>query len=447
MPLGIVTCVGGQTANNLAPKLARVNVRILGTKGEDVDRAEDRVKFSSLLDKLNIPQPPWAKFTSIEEAKRFAEHLGYPVIVRPSYVLGGSVMKVAWSHRQLEDFLKRAAKVTRDYPVTVSKFVSGAMEVEVDGVCDGERVLIGAVIEHLEPAGIHSGDATMTIPAQRLSKQHIEKVKDYTRKIARELKIVGPFNIQYLVKGLELSVIECNLRASRSMPFVSKVKGINLMDYAAKTLLGMKIEDVDEKIVSHVGVKTPQFSFMQVDGADPILGVEMKSTGEAACLGENFYEALLLAYTAVGLKVLRSGFSGNVFVSVSTDLRKEEIEPLIRQLLWLGYNIYCTPGTAKYFKSRGLNAKILYKISERKEPNVLSYIVNRKIDLIINIPETERLEVFQSVLDDEYAIRRKAVEMGIPVITVPKILEEIVKGMGRVSKFNIKSLQEYHQIR
>jgi len=447
MPLGIVTCVGGQTANNLAPKLARVNVRILGTKGEDVDRAEDRVKFSSLLDKLNIPQPPWAKFTSIEEAKRFAEHLGYPVIVRPSYVLGGSVMKVAWSHRQLEDFLKRAAKVTRDYPVTVSKFVSGAMEVEVDGVCDGERVLIGAVIEHLEPAGIHSGDATMTIPTQRLSKQHIEKVKDYTRKIARELKIVGPFNIQYLVKGLELSVIECNLRASRSMPFVSKVKGINLMDYAAKTLLGMKIEDVDEKIVSHVGVKTPQFSFMQVDGADPILGVEMKSTGEAACLGENFYEALLLAYTAVGLKVLRSGFSGNVFVSVSTDLRKEEIEPLIRQLLWLGYNIYCTPGTAKYFKSRGLNAKILYKISERKEPNVLSYIVNRKIDLIINIPETERLEVFQSVLDDEYAIRRKAVEMGIPVITVPKILEEIVKGMGRVSKFNIKSLQEYHQIR
>lgn len=443
-PQGIVTCVGGQTANNLAPKLAKAGVRILGTKGEDVDRAEDRVKFSSLLDNLNIPQPPWAKFTSIKEAKRFAERIGYPVIVRPSYVLGGTIMKVAWNQWQLEEFLRRAAKVSKEYPVTVSKFISGAMEVEVDGVCDGEHVVIGAIIEHLEPAGIHSGDATMIIPSQRLAKHHIEKIKDYTKRIARELRIVGPFNIQYLVKGLEVSVIECNLRSSRSMPFVSKVKGINLMDYAARALLGIGIEDMDEKYVPHVGVKTPQFSFMQVDGADPILGVEMKSTGEAACLGENFYEALLLAYTAVGLKAIKQNPGGNIFVSVGNDAEKEAIEPLIRQLLWLGFNIYCTPGTAKYYNSRGLNVKTLHKVSEKVEPNVLTYIVGRRLDLIINIPGTERLESFQSILDDEYAIRRKAVEMGIPVITVPKVLEEIVKGMRRVKEFNIKSLQEYH---
>lgn len=445
-PLGVVTCVGGQTANNLAPKLAKANVRILGTRGEDVDRAEDRVKFSALLDTLKIPQPAWAKFTSIDDAKMFAEKIGYPVIVRPSYVLGGTVMKVAWNQWQLEEFLKRAAKVSKEYPVTVSKFIRGAMEVEVDGVCDGEHVVIGAIIEHLEPAGIHSGDATMIIPSQRLTAYHIEKIKDYTRRIARELRIIGPFNIQYLVKGLEVSVIECNLRSSRSMPFVSKVKGINLMDYAAKALLGIGVEDLDEKKVSHVGVKTPQFSFMQVDGADPILGVEMKSTGEAACLGENFYEALLLAYASVGLKMIKPNPGGNVFVSVGNDIERETVEPLIRQLLWLGFNIYCTPGTAKYFNSRGLNVKVLYKVSDRREPNVLTYIVNRKLDLIINIPGAERLESFQSVLDDEYAIRRKAVEMGIPVITVPRVLEEIVRGIRMVKEFNIKSLQEYHQL-
>jgi carbamoyl-phosphate synthase large subunit len=203
---------------------------------------------------------------------------------------------------------------------------------------------------------------------------------------------------------------------------------------------------LDEKIVPHVGVKTPQFSFMQVDGADPILGVEMKSTGEAACLGENFYEALLLAYAAVGLKMIKPNPGGNVLVSVGSDEERESIEPLIRQLLWLGFNIYSTPGTAKYFNSRGLNVKVLYKISERREPNVLSYIVNRKLDLIINIPGTDRMESFQSILDDEYAIRRKAVEMGIPVITVPRVLEEIVRGMRMVKEFSIKSLQEYHQL-
>ena len=443
-PVGVVTCVGGQTANNLAPKLSEAKIRILGTEGENVDRAEDRVKFSSLLDRLDISQPKWAKFSSIQEAKKFAEDIGYPVIVRPSYVLGGAVMKVAWNHYQLEEFLKRAAKVTKEFPVTVSKFVSGAMEVEVDGISDGANVLIGAVIEHLEQAGIHSGDATMIIPSQRLSSFHIKKIKDYSRNIARALKIVGPFNVQYLVKGYEVSVIECNLRASRSMPFVSKVKGINLMDYAAKALLNIGIEDMDDVNVPYVGVKTPQFSFMQIDGADPILGVEMKSTGEAACIGDTFYEALIKASIAVGLKIPTLNSKGNIFVSAGTDMKKAEIEPLIRRLLWLGCNIYCTPGTAAYFKDRGLKVNILNKVSDKIEPNILSYIVNRRIDLVINIPEPKNVEEFESIMEDEYVIRRKAVEMGIQVVTVPSVLEELLKGISSVKELKVKSLQEYY---
>jgi carbamoyl-phosphate synthase large subunit len=443
-PVGVVTCVGGQTANNLAPKLSRANIRMLGTEGENVDRAEDRVKFSSLLDSLDIPQPKWAKFSTIQEAKRFTEDIGYPVIVRPSYVIGGAVMKVAWNHYQLEEFLKRAARVTKEYPVTVSKFVSGAMEVEVDGISDGTNVLIGAVIEHMEQAGIHSGDATMIIPSQRLSSFHIKRIKDYSRNIARALKIVGPFNVQYLVKGYEVSVIECNLRSSRSMPFVSKVKGINLMDYAAKALLNMGIEDMDDVSVPYVGVKTPQFSFMQIDGADPILGVEMKSTGEAACLGDTFYEALIKASIAIGLKIPTLNSKGNIFVSAGTDTKKAEIEPLIRQLLWLGCNIYCTPGTAEYFKEKGLKVNVLNKVSDKIEPNILSYIVNRRIDLVINIPEPKNVEEFESIMEDEYAIRRKAVEMGIQVVTVPRVLEELLKGISSVKELKVKSLQEYN---
>ncbi|MGD0328823.1 MAG: carbamoyl-phosphate synthase (glutamine-hydrolyzing) large subunit [Nitrososphaeria archaeon] len=444
-PIGVVTCVGGQTANNLAPKLSDANIKILGTTGENVDRAEDRVKFSSMLDSLDIHQPKWAKFSSIQEAKRFAEDIEYPVIVRPSYVLGGAVMKVAWNHYQLEEFLKKAAKVTREFPVTVSKFVSGAMEVEVDGISDGNNVLIGAVIEHLEQAGIHSGDATMVIPSQRLSSFHLKRIKDYSRNIARALKIVGPFNVQYLVKGYDVSVIECNLRASRSMPFVSKIKGINLMDYAAKALLNMGIEDMDDVSVPYVGVKAPQFSFMQIDGADPILGVEMKSTGEAACIGDTFYEALVKASIAVGLKIPTLSSKGSIFVSAGTDMKKAEIEPLIRRLLWLGCDVYCTPGTAAYFKDKGLKVNVLNKVSDKKEPNILSYLVNRKIDLVINIPEPKNVEEYESVMEDEYVIRRKAVEMGIQVVTVPKVLEELLKGISSVKELKVKSLQEYYQ--
>ena len=278
-PEGLIASVGGQIPNTLAMKLAHSGVKLLGTAAEDIDRAEDRSKFSELLDKLDIPQPPWSKLASIEGAKLFAEKIGYPVIVRPSYVLSGSAMRVAYDETSLENFLKLAAKVSRDHPVVISKFIVGAKEVEADGVSDGETCLIGAVIEHIENAGVHSGDATMTIPPQTLSPEILKKVEDATQKIVKALKIKGPYNIQYLVKDDEVSVIECNLRASRSMPFVSKTRGVNLIELATLAMLdrkfGMALKSCELPPIKHVGVKVPQFSFMRLSGADPVLGVEM----------------------------------------------------------------------------------------------------------------------------------------------------------------------------
>ncbi|RJS80005.1 ATP-grasp domain-containing protein, partial [Candidatus Bathyarchaeota archaeon] len=263
-------------------------VRLLGTSGESIDLAEDRSKFSALLDRLGIPQPKWSKLTTIEDAERFAEGIGYPVLIRPSYVLSGYAMRVAYSRRELREYLELAASVSPEHPVVISKFVEGAKEVEVDGVSDGEETLIGAIIEHIEQAGVHSGDAVMSIPPQTLSTDVIEKIEEYSRAIAKALKIKGPFNIQYLVKNGEVSVIECNLRASRSLPYVSKTRGINLIEISTAIMLGKKLRDLGIKEpppILHVGVKVPQFSFMRLSGADPILGVEMLSTGEAACLG------------------------------------------------------------------------------------------------------------------------------------------------------------------
>jgi len=442
-PIGIVACVGGQTANNLAPKLSEVGVKILGTRGEDVDRAEDRAKFSALLDSLGIPQPPWAKFTSVDEAKEFASRIGYPVLVRPSYVLSGTAMKVAWNSKQLENYLYRAAKVSKEYPVVISKFITNAMEVEVDGVSDGVNVVIGAIIEHIEPAGIHSGDAIMVIPPQRLPEELMNKIKEYTYRIVKALNVKGPFNIQYLVRNNVVYVIECNLRASRSMPFVSKVKGLNLMKYAARAILDLSIDGVNDPKIPYVGVKAPQFSFMQIDGADPILGVEMKSTGEVACIGWSLHEALMMASQAVGLKIPNP--KGSILVSVGTDEFKEEMLPVVKELQSLGYNIYCTPGTASYFRSRKLPVKTLYKVSEKREPNILSYIINRRIDLVINIPATARIEEYENVMMDEYIIRRKAVEMAIPVITTVSVAKELVKGLN-IKNYTVMSLQEYHKI-
>ena len=351
-PFGIVCCVGGQTANNLIPKLDKCGARILGTAATDLDRAEDRAKFSDLLDKIGISQPKWIEVTSYENAAEFALE-NYPVIVRPSYVLSGAAMRVIYSPKQLEYFLRNASEVSPDHPLVISKFIQNAKEAEVDAVSDGKNVLIGAIIEHVEKAGIHSGDATMRIPAEGLSSEVQSKIIDYTQRIAKALNIVGPFNVQYIVKAGDVLVIECNLRASRSMPFVSKMNGVNLLDAGAEAVLGNSIEDYLKvrPPAFKVGVKVPQFSFMQLEGADPLLGVEMQSTGEVACFGENFFDAYCKALASSGYKI---PMDGNVLISVGgTELKRRTLNS-VRKLAEMGYKIFATEHTAEFLSKHGL---------------------------------------------------------------------------------------------
>ena len=447
-PIGVIASVGGQIPNNLALKLAKSGVRLLGTPGESIDLAEDRSKFSALLDRLGIPQPKWSKLTTIEDAERFAEEIGYPVLIRPSYVLSGYAMRVAYSRKELREYLELAASVSPEYPVVISKFVEGAKEVEVDGVSDGEETIIGAIIEHIEQAGVHSGDAVMSIPPQTLSINIIGKIEEYSRAIARALKIKGPFNIQYLVKNGEVSVIECNLRASRSLPYVSKTRGINLIEVSTAIILGKKIKDLEIKDpppIQHVGVKVPQFSFMRLSGADPVLGVEMLSTGEAACLGENLADALSKALEAVEFTLPKPG--GSVLITVGGDEMKRRIIPVARVLKSLGFRIYATEHTAEALRRAGLNSiTVLHKVKEpEKKPNILDYLLNRKIDLVINMPLTNASNSYEDILEDEYTIRRLAVEFNIPVVTTLELASALV----RVLKYRahsepvIRSLNEY----
>jgi len=429
--IGIVCCVGGQTANNLIPKLAEVGVKILGTSSENLDRAEDRAKFSDLLDKLEIPQPKWIEVTSVENAREFARD-NYPVILRPSYVLSGAAMRVIWSEHQLQDFLDEAAEVSPDHPLVISKFIQNAKEAEVDAVSDGENVLVGAIIEHVEKAGVHSGDATMRIPAEGLSQESQVKILDYTTRIAKGLAIKGPFNVQYIVKGSEVLVIECNLRASRSMPFVSKMTGINLLDVGAQAILGRGIESFlkpSRPPAFKVGVKVPQFSFMQLEGADPLLGVEMQSTGEVACFGDNFFDAFCKALGASGYKI---PMKGNVLISVGGTELKRKTLTAVRKLAEMGYSINATEHTAEFLTKHGLeNVTILYKMMERdRKPNISDYLAERKIDLIINIPSSLAAEKFAEMQEDDYKIRRKAVELGIPVLTNVENIDVFVKGLA-----------------
>ncbi|MEM0240199.1 MAG: carbamoyl-phosphate synthase (glutamine-hydrolyzing) large subunit [Candidatus Nezhaarchaeales archaeon] len=446
-PLGVVACVGGQTPNNLAPKLERLGIKILGTAGEDVDRAEDRAKFSKLLDELGIPQPPWAKFSSIEEAEEFARKVGYPVLVRPSYVLSGAAMRVAWTPKQLREFLLKATSVSPEHPVVISKFIEDALEVEVDAVSDGETTIIGAVIEHVERAGVHSGDAIMVIPPQRVSPQTIRTIKDYTKRIAKALRIKGPFNIQFLIKDGTVYVIECNLRASRSMPFVSKVKAINLMKLASYPLLGEKMpwSGSEEPPPIAVGVKVPQFSFMQLEGADPVLGVEMQSTGEVACFGESFTDALYKALLAAGFKIPNN--VGNILITVGGVELKKKILPLAKGFKALGFNILATEHTAEFLMEEGFNdVKVLYKVSEpTRKPNIMDAILNREVDLIINIPASITLDKYAEMLRDEYIIRRKAVELGIPVVTTLEMAYALLKVVSwrMLNNPTVYSLNDY----
>jgi carbamoyl-phosphate synthase large subunit len=428
-PTGIVTCVGGQTANNLTPKLAKNGIRIIGTSSEDVDRAEDRAKFGQLLDTLGIKQPAWRQFTHLTEAKEFAEMVGYPVLVRPSYVLSGAAMKVVWAEQQLERFLTDATNVNPEHPVVISKFLQDAAEVEVDAVSDGKDVLIGAIIEHIDNAGVHSGDAMMSIPPWRLDRHIMETVTDYSVKIGRALNVKGPLNIQYLVKDEQVLVIEANVRASRSMPFVSKFAGVNLINLAAGAMLGKslpaKAKDLWLK-KSGFGVKVPQFSFMQLEGSDIVLGVEMQSTGEVACFGNTFYDALSKAYVAAGYSL---PLTGSVLITIGGQKNKEKLLPLISMLASMNYKILATEHTAEFMENNDVkDVQLVHKISEPdRKPNIADLLYERKLDFIINIPATSTLEKYVGMLQDEYLIRRKAVEMGVPVLTTVESASSFIK--------------------
>ena len=449
-PLGIITSVGGQIPNNLAMKLKNAGINILGTSAEDIDLAEDRSKFSALLDQLNILQPSWSKLTSIASAKRFAEKIGYPVLVRPSYVLSGSAMRVAYDENLLESFLKLAAKVSRDQPVVISKFMDKAKEVEVDGVSDGETCIIGAIVEHIENAGIHSGDATMSIsvPPQTLSLLIQNKIEEVTHKIVKALNIKGPFNIQYLVKDDTVYVIECNLRASRSIPFVSKTRGVNLIELATLAMLNKKFNKLPTcnlPPISHVGVKVPQFSFMRLSGADPVLGVEMLSTGEVACLGENFADAFSKAIQSAQFRIPPKG--GSVLITVGGEEPKRRVVPIAKDLEKLGFKIYATKNTAKVLQKSGLRkVSVLHKVKEiSARPNILDYLQERKIDLVINVPMGQKKNNISAVLTDGYIIRRQAVEFNVPVITNLELALALIKVLKQREHNGetIRSLNEY----
>lgn len=427
-PKGVITCVGGQTANNLTLDAAKRGIKILGTSADNVDRAENRSKFSAELDKLRIRQPKWQEFTSIGDARLFADAVGYPVIVRPSYVLSGAAMKVVWSQNELKTYVKEAADVSPDHPVVISKFMLDSLEVDVDGVADGTDVVIGAIVEHIDSAGVHSGDAMMCIPPWRLNNHIIDTITEYTKKIALTFDVKGPFNLQFLVNDGQVYVIELNIRASRSMPFVSKLVRTNLISLAARAILGKPLSQIPEsrwRNIDIYGIKVPQFSFMQLDGADIALGVEMQSTGEAACFGNSFYDALSKGLVSVGYHMPESGAA---LVTVGGVHNKERLIPAVAKLKDLGFQIMATEHTAEFISEHIGPVQTVHKISEpERKPNIADLLYERKIDFILNIPSTSTLEKYVGMLEDEYQIRRKALELGVPVLTTVELADSFVK--------------------
>ena len=445
-PKGIITCVGGQTANNLTPGLAQHGIDILGTSAHDVDRAEDRSKFSAELDKLHIQQPRWQAFSNLNEAKTFAQDVEFPVIVRPSYVLSGAAMKVVWSQEQLKTYVKNATDVSPDHPVVISKFMLNSLEVDVDGISNGKEVVIGAIVEHIDSAGVHSGDAMMVIPPWRLSNKIIEIINEYTKKIALTFNIRGPFNLQFLVHDEHVYVIELNIRASRSMPFVSKLVKLNLISLASKAILNKPLPKIPEnkwQKITNYGIKVPQFSFMQLEGADIALGVEMQSTGEAACFGNSFYDALSKGLTSVGYNLPSTG---TALVTVGGSQNKQKLVSSIAKLKQLGFKILATEHTAEFFEEKVGQVEIVHKISEpERKPNISDLLYERKIDFIINIPSTSTLEKYVGMLDDEYQIRRKSLELGIPVLTTIELADSFVKTLEwlKDNKTTIEPIEPY----
>ncbi|MGA7837370.1 MAG: carbamoyl-phosphate synthase large subunit, partial [Ignavibacteriaceae bacterium] len=438
-PEGVIISMGGQTPNNLATRLHNEGIKILGTSPDKIDNAENRHKFSSILDSIKVDQPEWKELTSFAKAKAFSHKVGYPVLIRPSYVLSGAAMSIVLTDEELKTFLQKAAAISKEYPVVISKFITEAREIEVDAVADKGDLFCYAISEHVENAGVHSGDATIVLPPQRTYLETMRRVKIVTKEIAKALEITGPFNIQFIAKDNKVKVIECNLRASRSFPFVSKVLKINFVEIATKLMLGEKVPKIDKSSfdVDYVGVKAPQFSFTRLKGSDPVLGVEMASTGEVACLGDDFNEAFLKSFISTGYKIPQKG----VMLSTGTPKDKAEFLEDAKTLYEMGYKFYATKGTAEFLKKYGMKVTVLHWPLVNKEPNILTYLENGKIDLVINIPKS--VDKFE--LDNDYLVRRKAIDMNINLITNVQVAKRFVKAMERYKEedLTIKSWDEY----
>lgn len=437
-PKGIVVAVGGQIANNLALPLHRLGYPIMGTSPTMIDVAEDRQKFSTLLNELKIDQPEWEKITTVANAKAFAKRVGYPVIVRPSYVLSGAAMNIVHNEEEIDKYLKEVAVVSSEHPAVISRFISNARELEVDGVADNGNIVIEAISEHIENAGVHSGDATIVIPPQRLYMETIRRTKKITRDIVKALKITGPFNIQFIARENSIKVIECNARASRLFPFVSKMTNQDFIAIAADVLLGKNKKRSYETLeLDYVGVKTPIFSYSRLKGANPVAHVEMASTGEVACIGDSFHEAFLMSWLATEQEIKGK----KILISVGGD-KKVKLMPMIRKLEEQGWEIHSTENTHDFLTRGGVGSKFLYKASDGMEPNILTAIGNRQFDLIINIP---RALSTASNMTDGYKIRRLAIDHHIPLVTNLSVAQMFLQCLTEltVEKIPIRSVREY----
>ncbi len=440
MPKGVVLSMGGQIPNNLAMKLHRQNVPILGTSPLNIDRAEDRKKFSSLCDNLGIDQPRWSELTSIEDIYKFVDEVGFPVLIRPSYVLSGAAMNVVSNRDQLQHFLTLAANVSKEHPVVVSEFIEQAKEIEIDAVAKNGEVVAYAISEHVEFAGVHSGDATIVFPPQKLYVETIRRIKKIARQIAKELNITGPFNMQLLAKDNDIKVIECNLRASRSFPFVSKVMKYNLIEIATQVMLDVPFRKPDKSLfeLDYVGVKAPQFSFARLLNADPVLGVDMSSTGEVGCIGENFYEAILKSMLSVGYTIPKK----NILISSGPARSKIELLSSAKMLAERGFKLFATGGTQQFLADNGVDSTRLYWPDETdKHPNTLEFIKDKKIDLVINIPKDHTTRE----ISNGYTIRRSSIDYSIPLITNARVASAFIYAFCKygLEDLTIKSWDEY----
>lgn len=439
-PNGVIVSTGGQIPNNLAMKLDEQHVPILGTSATDIDNAEDRAKFSSMLTRNGINQPEWSALTSMDKINEFIARVGFPVLVRPSYVLSGAAMNVCSNREELERFLQLAANVSEDHPVVVSRFIEHAKEIEMDAVAKDGEILAYAISEHIEFAGVHSGDATIQFPPQKVYIETVRRIKRVSRQIAKELHISGPFNIQFMARDNDLLVIECNLRASRSFPFVSKVLKLNLIDLATRVMLGLPVEKPNKNLfdLDYVGIKASQFSFNRLQKADPVLGVDMASTGEVGCLGDDTNSALLTSMLSVGHRIPKK----TVLLSTGGGKQKAEMLDAAKRLVNNGYELYATSGTSHFLTENGIaNTTVYWPTDEGKEPKVLDVLREKKIDMVVNIPK----DLTPRELTNGYSIRRAAIDLNIPLITNTRLASAFITAFTtmRVEDIEIKAWSEY----